>query len=188
MWLSPPIVPRPGGHLKDASLPQPQHVSVSCDERAIRRAPRPVDGRIVAACVQVVQCAQVRRDDPRAAGPAVGRGCRAARPDRPVDLRSGLHDLRGLRPSQVGRRVRLHPRSRLSPAIGDAARYRQVIFSRLRGGPAGRPRREELPDRDHQPAAPRRGHRTADRPRGQRVLLLRDADFRPQVRCTAPIQ
>ena len=55
-------------------------------------------------------CASRRRDS-RAAGPVVGRRRRPGRSCGSVDVRSGLHDLPGLRPGQAGRRVRLRPAS-----------------------------------------------------------------------------
>src|ERR687889_732035 len=118
-----------------------------------------------------------------AAGAGTGRPCRSA------EVRPGLDDLPGLRPRQAGRRVRLHRYTKVRGChrqLATLAETGQVIFSRLRGGPAGAaepagPGRDVVAHRDHQPTAQRWWHRPAHRRCRQRVLLPGDADHGRQV-------
>ena len=97
-------------------------------------------------------------------------GAGPGRPGRPVDDRPGLHDRAGLRPRQAGRGVRLHQGPWLPPAVRHLRRDRDGAVQPAAGRVGGcGPRREELPDRDGQPAPCRRRHRAAHDPRRQRA-------------------
>ncbi len=112
--------------------------------------------------------ARPRRRDPH--GQGVGGGCRARR--AADDHRRGLHDLRGPRPPQGRRRLRLHPPAWLPPAAGHPGRHRRGP-ARPPAHRAGRvwPWRRAVRQRAGRPGPPRRRQRAAD-PAGRLGLLV----------------
>src|SRR4051794_28727496 len=83
---------------------------------------RAVDGRVVAAGTQVVECAGTRRGQPGAVGPVWAAGAGPADPDGPltIDLDSSIVPVFGRGKQEAA--FRLYRGPRLPPAVGDLRR------------------------------------------------------------------